>query len=370
MYIQLKKSNGTGYVYLVESFRKDDGSIGHRTLKKLGRLEDLTKDDPDALEKLRKEVKIKSSELRGAINKDKVGKLRNIAHNTRKVDYVSGLPQINYANYVIYSVWVEVLKLEYRLDYLQKRYHSGLKYRLSEILFITVALDILNLNPAKEQSGREVYGEHLGFLGIDYSYEEYLDCLEDAKRVVNEETLRILRFIVKNLSEQYGVEFLKTASSNMEQLHLNLDRSVLNDLSLDDNGDDDKNTISAEELVLTKEARIIQIFSFLRIIIMKIIKYKLQESSGQDYDFSLIRSAMQKAVLLVDYPFDSNSSFLYIKRDNGESVLLMNQIMKAVGLQPLLNIIDKIELGHRLHTKFKEDRQIIPAYIYNKLPQQ
>ena len=72
MYIQIKKSNNTQYVYLVESFRKEDGSIGHRTLNKLGKLDDLLKDDPNALEKLKRDVKAKSAELKGAIKKDVV----------------------------------------------------------------------------------------------------------------------------------------------------------------------------------------------------------------------------------------------------------------------------------------------------------
>lgn len=368
MYIQLKKSNGTGYVYLVESFRKEDGSIGHRTLKKLGRLEDLTRDDPNALEKLRQEVKVKSSELRGAINKDKVGKLKHIARNTRKVDYISGLPVINYANYVIYEIWTEVLKLEYRLDYLQKRYHAGLDYSLSEVLLISTVLDLLDLTPTGRQDlGREVYGDDLGLIGVDYTYQEFITHLEDAKKVLSEETLRVLRFMVKNLSEQFGVEFLKNATGGMEQLRLDVDNALLSDLKLES---DEQSSISAEELMLTREARFQQIFSFLKMIIMRILRHKLEEQTHQEYDFADIRTALRNAMLLIDYPFDNNANFLYIKRGNGQQVRLMNEIMLSVGLQPLMNINDKIELGHRLHTKFKDDRNIVPAFIYARLPQQ
>ena len=60
MYVQVKSACGIKYVYVVESFRKSNGSISHRIVKSMGRYDDLIKDDPEALNKLKEDVKDKN----------------------------------------------------------------------------------------------------------------------------------------------------------------------------------------------------------------------------------------------------------------------------------------------------------------------
>ena len=60
MFIKLVKgkTNKKGtLVYLVEGYRDHDGKSKHRTIKSYGYLEDLEKDDPNILDKLKKEAK-------------------------------------------------------------------------------------------------------------------------------------------------------------------------------------------------------------------------------------------------------------------------------------------------------------------------
>ena len=57
MFVQIRKNNKFSYVYIVESYRKDDGSVGHKTLEKVGRYDRLLEEDPNFLEKLKENVK-------------------------------------------------------------------------------------------------------------------------------------------------------------------------------------------------------------------------------------------------------------------------------------------------------------------------
>ena len=357
MYIQIKKSNNTQYVYLVESFRKEDGSIGHRTLNKLGKLDDLLKDDPNALEKLKRDVKAKSAELKGAIKKDVVTRLNSMAKSSRLKKFENGFPQVNYAYAIFNHIWADVLKLDYRLNYLQTRYHAKLKYSLSEVILANLVISILGYD---EENSELVYGPDLGFLGCNYSPEQLKEYLANSQDILNEESLYMLRFIVKQLSDEYDMDFL---SSTMSQSGLTLDPDTLSKLKM--SGSD--TTISKEELIFTKTARFNQMSSYLKLIMMKIIRFKLEQATKESYDYAEIRTALREAIVLVDYPLVEGESFLYVKRNNGKNVILMNKILKAMGMSPLFNIQDKTELGHRLHLKLKEDSKIVPNFIMKKI---
>ncbi len=357
MYIQIKKSNNTKYVYLVESFRKDDGTIGHRTLNKLGKLDLLLQDDPQALEKLKKEVKEKSAEIKGAIKKDVVTKLNSMAKSSRLKKYDAGLPQINYAYAVFRFIWTDILKLDYRFSYLQSRYYPKLKYSLSDTVLANIVISVLNMGNEETELA---YGEYLGFLGLNYTAKELKENFENCKKILTEESMHTLRFIVKQLSAEYDMEFL---TSTMTQSGFHVDSEMLQNMELDSADD----TFGSDELVLNKAARFNMIFSYLQLIMMKIIKFRLDKKSGEEYDFDKIKNALREAIVLVDYPLVENESFLYIKRNNGFSAKLMNLILKAFDMSPILNVQDKTELGHRLHLKLKSENKIVPDYMMAKL---
>ncbi len=357
MYIQIKKSNNTQYVYLVESFRKDDGTIGHRTLNKLGKLDDLVKDDPNALEKLKKEVKEKSAELKGAIKKDVVTRLNSMAKSSRLKKFENGFPQINYAYSIFKYIWTDILKLDYRLNYLQSRYHTKLKYSLSEVILANLVIEVLEYNDVDSDL---IYGPDLGLLGLDYTAEQLKEYYENSKKIMDDESLYTLRFIVKQLSSEYDLDFL---DSSLSQSGFTLNKALLNDLKMDDSNV----SVNKEELIFNKQARFNQISSYLRLIMMKIIRFKLEQSTGETYEYDAIKNALREAIVLVDYPLVEGESFLYVKRNNGKNALLMNKILKAMGMSALFNIQDKTELGHRLHLKLKEDSKIVPSFIMKKI---
>lgn len=357
MYIQIKKSHNNQYIYLVESFRKDDGSIGHRTLKKLGRLDDLLKDDPNALEKLKKEIKSKSAELKGEIKKDVVTRLNSMAKSTRLKKLENGFPQINYSYAVFNYIWTDILKLDYRLNYLQSRYHPNLKYSLSEVILVNLVISILGYD---SEDSELIYGPDLGLMGVDYTFEQLKANLANSQSILNEESMYTLRFIVKQLSSEYDMDFL---NSSLTQSGLRLDAETLAKLNMSGS----KTSIGSEELIFSRTAGFNQISSYLRLIMMKIISLKLETYTGESFDYSEIRTALREAIVLVYYPLVEGESFLYVKRNNGKNVVLMNKILKSVGMSPLFNVQDKTELGHRLHLKLKDDSKIVPDFIMKKI---
>ena len=205
-----------------------------------------------------------------------------------------------------------------------------------------------------------IYGPNLGLLGVDYTPEQLKDYWVNSLDILNEESMYMLRFIVKQLSSEYDMDFLK---SSLSQSGLKPDSETLEKLNMKGS----KTSVGSEELIFSKAATFNQISSYLRLIMMKIISLKLERYTRESFDYSEIREALREAIVLVFYPLVEGESFLYIKRNNGRNVFLMNKILKAMGMSPLFNVQDKTELGHRLHLKLKSDSKIVPAFIMKKI---
>ncbi len=355
MFIQIKSANGKQYIYIIESFRKQDGTISHRTLKKLGRLDEFIKNDPLALEKLKAQVKESSKELKQAQTMENMAKINAVYSNRAVLNQDEGFPLLNYANFLIKTIWHNILDLDYRLNYLQNHYHKELKFNLSQTLLREVTSRILDL----ENFDLE-YGKDFAFLADDYEIESEKKNLAYAQEILAEEQMRIVSFIIKKLSEQNGLEFLNHSISTLK---LDAPESLSYDLKL---GDNKSIEINAEELAMKAKVRAEKILSTLVMIIMQVIRTKL-EKRNFNYSFGEIRKALRKACVIVCSPATKDGVFSYIKANNGHYARLMNEILKAFEFDPLLNIQDRIELSKRLHTKFKYDEAIIPKNIFQSL---
>ncbi len=351
MFIQIKSANGKQYIYIIESFRKQDGTISHRTLKKLGRLDEFIKNDPLALEKLKAQVKESSKELKQAQTMENMAKINAVYSNRSVLNQDEGLPLLNYANFLIKSIWHNILDLDYRLNYLQNHYHKELDFNLSQTLLREVTSRILDLDNFELE-----YGRDFAFLADDYEIESEKKNLVYAQNILSEEQMRIVSFIVKKLSEQNGLEFLNHSISTLK---IEASESLSADLKL---GDNQSIEINAEELAMKAKVRAEKILSTLVMIIMQVIRTKL-EKRNLNYSFGDIRKALRNACVIVCCPATQDGNFSYIKANNGHYARLMNEILKAFELDPVLNIQDRIELSKRLHTKFKYDEVIIPQNI-------
>lgn len=340
MFVQIKKSGGAEYIYVIESYRKGNGSIAHRTVKRLGRLDQFVKDDPEALEKLRVQVRENSNELRNFRTTTAVNQIRRVAMKKEQQGFIDGMPTLNYAAFLIKTVWNGCLKLDYRLNYLQHRYHNAVEFDFDRSVFNLVIRDILSF----ENTGLK-FGTETGLLGSDYNPMEPLPHQQEIFDLLADEHLRILSFIATRLSNDFGID---PESLIPEGFDLQKYRDLLNDKRLPD--------VSYGPLML----------ELITAAVVGVLEKKLADA-GITTDFNEIRNSLRRAVLLIDYPVAGEGEVLYIKANNGHYVRTMNDMMKAMGLMPLLNIQDRVELSRRLRSKFNTDAQVIPRALFETL---
>lgn len=339
MFVQIKKSGGAEYIYVIESYRHN-GVVAHRTVKKLGRLDKFLEKDPEALEKLREEVRRNSNELRSFSTASAVAQIRSLAVKRENEQLQEGMPSLNYANFVLKAVWCSSLKLDYRLNYLQRRYHPDLKLNLNIIFFERVLAKILKFGNTRLKFGIET-----AILGSNFNPEIPAGNDDIFYALLANEREHILSFVKKRMLED-----------------LNIDPDMLRPTFLDDKQIADKLYGSDNNIEMGRLC-----FEIVCNAVVKVLVKKISDA-GIDADFDEILNSLRRAVLLVDFPFgDPQAPVLYIKANNGHYVRTMNGIMKAVGLLPLLNIQDKTELSRRLRSKFTADDQIIPVEMLQHL---
>lgn len=338
MFVQIKKAGGAEYIYVIESYRRN-GVIAHRTVKKLGRLDKFLEKDPEALEKLREEVRRNSNELRSFSTAGAVAQIQSVAVKRDSEELQDGMPTLNYSSFVLKAVWNGCLKLDYRLQYLQRRYHPYFEGSLNQEFFERILGDILKF----ENTGLK-FGIETGIMSSDFNPETPQENSEIFYKLLGIERERILKFIQKRMQDDLGIIINERTLEHME--------NVINEPS---NPGDIQSTWAGEE-----------VFKIVSAAVVSVLEKKVADA-GITTDFLEIQNSLRRAVLLVDYPVGTEAPVLYIKANNGHYVRTMNSIMKALGLLPLLNIQDKTELSRRLRTKFTSDEQIIPSSMYKRL---
>lgn len=357
MFVQIKKSAGLEYVYIIESYRKPNGTISHRTIKKLGRLDDFTRDDPDAVEKLREQVRKNSKDLRV---QQTIKTTRNISKIIRKKEgkqLEEGLAQLNYANYILKNIWNNTLKLDYRIGYLQKQYHSDLKFSLSHVLFYNLVIGIVDLKATGLEPGSEI-----AMLGESETHAELVGKYQQALELLSSEETRIMGFVLKKISEEVGLSFLNVSHLNPEDP--DMVRAVVQRIGQNTTLQEHNETASERNAgsLSVRAAYGTYIMSVIRMLVLRVLKKSLDES-GLQLSYSEIRALLRQAVVLVDFPLNEEGEVLYIKPHSGSVARQVNQLMTAVGLLPLLNIQDRVELSRRLRAKLISDSVIIPPDI-------
>ncbi len=332
MFVQIKKSGGAEYIYVIESYR-NNGVVAHRTVKKLGRLDKFLEKDPEALEKLREEVRRNSSELRSFSTASAVAQIRSLAIKSENEQLQEGMPTLNYSNFVLKAVWNSCLKLDYRINYIQRRYHPEVLANYNNICFERALSEILRF----ENTGLQ-FGKETALLASEFNPDTAPNNDELLYSFLGTEHDHILSFVRKRMLDD-----------------LNIDPKMLHPAFL---GEQDGRELIESLTNNIEKGKLC--FQLVCTAVVKVLVKKISEA-GISADFNEIINSLRRAVLLVDFPFGNpESPVLYIKANNGHYVRTMNGIMKALGLLPLLNIQDKTELSRRLRTKFTSDDQIIP----------
>ncbi|TNK89220.1 transposase, partial [Mycoplasmopsis pullorum] len=113
--VQIIKKNNTKYVRVVESYwDKEVKKPKIREVKFLGKLEDLTKDNPNFIEELKEQVSSKKRQKQ----KNRTDQILELI-NSLKLDKFNGFQVKNYGN-LIYEELIKDLELPDFLENLQK----------------------------------------------------------------------------------------------------------------------------------------------------------------------------------------------------------------------------------------------------------
>ncbi len=359
MFVQLKKSAGIQYIYIIESYRKPNGKSAHRTIRKMGRLDDFIRDDPLALEKLREEVRRNSNELRNFSAIHAVSSIKNVVRFSQARSYTEGFPCLNYSNYVLRLIWTDILKLEYRFNYLQKQYLESLGFSLSKAVFFQVVSESLRLSEMSEASGFEY-----ALIGDDINVKKARGVRTQALTVLSRNAVRIVPFVTNRLHELTGGEFFIPATPGA--LKANSENEILDNLiSLPEkcrrHEADSPPPFNSEELNFGYF-----VLKVLTVAVLRTLRDTLQ-ARGLNCSYDHILYCLRQANLLVHYSPLSDAPLLYLKANNGKTAQDINRILTAMELSPLLNAQDRVELARRLRAKFRSDSDIVPEEIFAKI---
>lgn len=195
------KGKKNAYVKLAEAYRKD-GVKKTRIIKTFGRLDELTKDDPDALEKL----KAKYSEQREAKKQatvearlESARHVMGISNEAAKSDLsLAPSPLLRYGHYPLWKIWDDDLGLTQKLNYLQKSGDSRVKFNINEVVRHMVCLKVLD--PGSVLS---VYDSKDDFLG-DPLKDISLDNCYDALTFLKENKDKLFRSVNRAMDSKFG----------------------------------------------------------------------------------------------------------------------------------------------------------------------
>lgn len=193
MYISVLGKGDKARVYLVESFRKD-GKVSTRNIKSFGRVSDINKDDPEALNKLKAKYD-KSNEVAKRKAKEQQVLDEVLRQDAQSLQLKSKAPLLDYSQLVLMSVWNE-LGLSKNISNLQNYHESDLSYDLNKVIS---TLSFLKITDAG--SIRKSYSHKANILGASFNGVS-LDQLYASLGFLYEHKETILRGINRNLDKK------------------------------------------------------------------------------------------------------------------------------------------------------------------------
>ena len=223
MFISIVGSGKNKYVYLLRSFRKD-GKVCTQKVESFGKLSDLIKDDPDAVNKL----KLKYADDKTQVMQAATAKAHEIisgslapAEKTRAL----GQPLLHYGHYLLKAIWDDELKLNKTFYYL-----NSICYPRSTIDLNQVLLALIYLKIATPQSIYMCYAQKATLLGAPFeelSIDQLYNCLD----VLNEHKdlimSRVNRQLDKILDRKYRMIFYDVTNVYFESPLTDEERNYL-----------------------------------------------------------------------------------------------------------------------------------------------
>lgn len=135
MYIRLSKGKTAKFtkVYLVEGYRDEDGKSKQRIIKSYGNLEDLEKEDPNILQKLRKQAKL--------ITKNQVSLTLNLSDSNDNMEF-----DANYGYFFLEKLYLDLEISSFFKENIKRRKNS---FDIDKIFQLLLYSRILNPDSKK-----------------------------------------------------------------------------------------------------------------------------------------------------------------------------------------------------------------------------
>ena len=177
VYISIHKSGKNKknvYVQLVEAYTAPDGTKRNRLVKSFGRLEDVTKDDPQAVEKLKAQYSEQRIAKRKATAEARMENVKQILAISNKPKVGSSqMPILYYGHYLLQRIWDDDLGLSAKIDYLQKRSGSRVKFKYNAVARHMACLKVMDPNSILFTYGNkdDFVGDPLCDVSLDNCYE-------------------------------------------------------------------------------------------------------------------------------------------------------------------------------------------------------
>ena len=226
MHIRVVPSGKYHLVYLVENWR-EGGTTRSRNVVKFGRLEDLVKDDPDALDKLKAKYN-EDREKAAVANEQLIAKLNDEALSSSTN---GAAPSVGYGLEPLRQIWEKDLDLSYWLNYL-KRYKTKLDFDVDAVSSYMVGQKVLDPSSilTAYDARTSLFGNLLKGCQLQHLYRA-LDFLHSNKEQIIKHVNKKLDSIV---NRSYSMAFYDVTNVYFESPLTDEERNKINDEYLDE----------------------------------------------------------------------------------------------------------------------------------------
>ncbi len=195
MYVGVFKSGNHEYCRLAESYRDENGKVKTKVIKNFGRVDKLTANDPDAVEKLKQQYGGSREDKVEARGKSRAEELSQHLKNNPLLN-LDSYPCLNYGYWVLKALWKR-LGLDRKLPYLQST-KTKIQFDLNEVISFLAFSKVLD-----PHSLRRTFADKDFFIGAPMQNITLNNCY-DTLSVLKEHKDSIFKGINARLDEYYG----------------------------------------------------------------------------------------------------------------------------------------------------------------------
>lgn len=370
MYVHVRKSGNNRYVYIMESYRNSEGKVAHRTIEKLGRYDVLYKKDPQFLEKLKSNLRLRDKFPRyDNLDQENLWLeqqgLNAAAPEENSLAY-SGMPVYVYSNRVLRHIFRKILNLEYMLSYMQSQSEEKLDFNLSTLIYHRIL--------AKFFSGSDcVQGTLYTLIGDSFDLKDEHAYLMQVRTIIGSQQERIMSYMLKKASQNANLPEIAVALNELNETTLHNFITSLSAVRQDEKNQQllaglqpflDRLTPRSTRAELSGQSFLNEFEALVTKAMLEIIRKALC-GQGADYTLTEIERALTHAFMTVYIPPYKVSDTLYIKLSNNYTPL-NNQILSAFGFEPPLSCSRKNDLQRALKIKYCSNRDILGDAVYER----